>query len=565
MQLCVCASFTGRQRYSCVYSFHNGLLCAMRRIWPFLMTLFACSGGVNHADKQIFRYNEAEGITSLDPAFARNFEHIWACDQLFDGLVEMAPDLRVRPAVAKRWDIEDSGRTYVFHLNNAVRFHDSEVFDNGVGRRVLSSDVMYSFERIRNEETASPGSWIFDQVDSFETQGDETFIVNLKQPFPAFLGILSMVYASIVPQEAIEHYQGEWRSNPVGSGPFRFGHWLEGVKLSLLKNEHYYQAGEAGEQLPFLDAVVISFVKDKNAAFLNLQKGDLDMLSGLEGSYKNELLDALGNVTPEYHDKIEMIRLPWLKTDYLGFLLDSTAMVMDGKPWLDKRVRSAIAHALDRKKLVDFIYNGIGRPADGGFIPAGLPSFDPQRVKGPGYDPDKARELLVEAGFPNGEGLPPLVLSTTASHLELCEFVQHELGRIGVEVKVDVVPLSSHKQGVSHGEMEFFRKNWLADYPDEENFLLLFYSKNRAPAGPNYMRFSNNVFDSMYEQSLSESDPFVRRDLYQQMDSILVAETAVIQLYYPEVVRFVRKGVNGLGGDAMNMLDLRRVRVDDIR
>jgi len=533
----------------------------MRKVLPLLFLLLGCTAEhVDQGDKQVFRYNEAEGITSLDPAFARNFEHIWACDQLFDGLVEMAPDLKVRPVIAKSWEVQDSGKTYVFHLDPAIRFHDSEVFENGKGRKVTAQDVLYSFERIRNEETASPGSWIFEHVSSFEVQQDGAFAVKLKKPFPAFLGVLSMVYASVVPHEAIAHYGETWRRNPVGCGPFRFGHWLEGVKLSLLRNDSYHQRDEDGMRLPYLDAVVISFVKDKNAAFLNLQKGELDMLSGLEGSYKSELLDALGNVTNFYKDRIEMIRLPWLKTDYLGFLLDQEAEVTQGSPWLDKRVRTAISHALDREKLVNFIYNGIGRPADGGFIPAGLPAFDPEVVAGPKYDLDKAKELLADAGYEGGKDLPVLTLSTTASHLELCEFIQHELGKIGLNVQVDVVPLSAHKQGVSHGEMEFFRKNWLADYPDEENFLLLFYSKNKAPGGPNYTRFENDVFDKLYESALAETNVQVRRRLYQQMDSIIVAEAAVIQLYYPEVVRFVRKDVKGLGGDAMNMLDLRKVR-----
>lgn len=533
----------------------------MLRLLPLILLFSACAGSVDHSNKMVFRYNESEGITNLDPAFARNFEHIWACDQLFDGLVEMNANLEVVPAIAQGWSVTDSGRSYSFTLRDDIRFHDSKVFKGGVGRTVVAEDVVFSFQRVMNPNTASPGSWIFDQVEEIRAIGSNRVDVRLKQAFPAFLGVLSMVYASVVPQEAVEHYGSEWRSNPVGSGPFQFGHWLEGVKLSLLRNPSYHGKDEQGESLPYLDAVVVSFVKDKNAAFMNFRKGELEMLSGLEGSYKSELVNAIGELAPKYEKDVEMIRLPWLKTDYLGFQLDTSLASNRESPWLDVRVRKAIAHALDREKLVKYIYNGIGRPADAGFIPAGLPAFDPSRVKGPVYDLERAKRLLAEAGYAKGEGLPELTLSTTASHLELCEFIQHELGKVGIKMKVDVVPLSTHKRGVSQGEMEFFRKNWLADYPDEENFLLLFYSGNHSPAGPNYTRFSNEAFDALYEQALAESNLVERRELYQQMDSIIVAECAVIQLYYPEVVRFVRKEVTGLGGDAMNMLDLRRVRV----
>ena len=236
----------------------------MRTFVPGLVVallLGACGAPRTADERSVFRYNQAEGITSLDPAFARNLENMWACDQLYDGLVEMGPDLQVRPGIAHRWSITDSGHTYTFHLRPGVRFHDSEVFPGGTGRLVTAADFRYSFERIRDPRTASPGRWVFEHVrpgaEGFHAADDSTFIIRLQRPFPPFLGILSMIYASVVPEEGVRHHGAAWRDHPVGTGPFHFFHWEEGVKLVLHRNQHYHQRDAEGTPLPYLDAVSI--------------------------------------------------------------------------------------------------------------------------------------------------------------------------------------------------------------------------------------------------------------------------------------------------------------------
>ncbi|MCB0794375.1 MAG: ABC transporter substrate-binding protein [Flavobacteriales bacterium] len=511
-------------------------------------------------DRSVFRYNEAEGITDLDPAFARNLEHMWVVDQLFDGLVEMGPDMRVRPAVAERWQVSDSGRTYTFHLRQDVLFHDDPVFPEGRGRIVRASDVRYSLERIRDPITASPGRWVLDPIrpggSGIEVVDDRTLIIRLERPFAPFLSMLAMAYCNVVPEEAIAHYGPKWRRNPVGCGPFRLFHWKEGVKLVLQRNGRYYQRDDAGNSLPHLDALAISFIKDPNAELLGLLKGELDMISGADGGAVQELLDPLGNVAPRHADRIAQVRAPALATDYLGFLMEPHGPSGGDLVWLDRRIRKAISMAIDRDGLVRYVLHGIGTPA-AGVIPPGLPGSSARTLP---FDPEQARQLLAEAGYPNGRGLPILRLTTTASYLDLCEYVQHQLGRIGIDLQVDVVPLSTHKEGVANGEFEFFRKNWIADYPDAENFLLLFHSANCAPLGPNYTRTRSREFDDLYGQAMIAGDEPERTATYAAMDSLLNELVPAVFLLHPEVVRFVRKEVSGLVADPMNQLDLRRVR-----
>ncbi len=519
----------------------------------------SCSSDRGDASN-VFRYNQSEGITSLDPAFARNLENIWACDQLFDGLVEMGPDLLPIPAIAAHWAIGDSGREYRFTLRNDVYFHDHPAFPEGRGRQVQAEDVRYSFERIRDPRTASPGRWIFDHVvpgaKGIQVLDDHTVRIELQRPFPPFLGILTMAYASIVPEEVVSQEGGGFRNRPVGAGPFKFFHWEEGVKLALQRNANYYQLDEERNRLPYLDAVTVGFVKDRNAEFLALVKGELDMMSGADGAFLNELLDAKGQVRPKYADRIRTERSPALATDYLGFLLDTSLTSVANGPWKDVRLRQALNHALDRERIISHLMHGIGSPARS-ILPPNMPGSSGQ---GYGHDPALARQLLSEAGFPGGKGLPPLTLTATASYLELCELIQHDLAAFGIRIIVDVVPLSTHKEGVANGDFIFFRKNWMADYPDAENFLLLYTSANHAPAGPNYARYTNARLDELYARALSTADEQERLRLYARMDSIIVTEAPAVFLHHPEVIRFVRRDVMGLVADPMNGLDLRRVR-----
>lgn len=529
------------------------------------IVLFSCNTKNKHEGKTVFRYNELKGISSLDPAFARTMANIWATNQLFNGLVQMNEKLEVVPCIAKSWDISADGRTYTFILRDDVFFHDHDLFEEGRGRSVVASDFVYSLSRIMDDKVLSPAIWIFNNVDfenkgGFEAVNDTTFQVHLKQTFPPFLGILTMKYCSVVPKEVVEHYGKDFRSNPVGTGPFKFKFWYEGVKLVLHKNENYFERDEHGSRLPYLDVIGITFNGDPQSAFLEFVKGNLDMLSGLEGSYKDALITKNGKLQPDMESEVELIYQPFLNTEYLGFLVDTTLENVSSSPLGIKEVRQAMNYGIDREKMIKYIRNNIGAPGTSGFVPDGLPSFSSNKVVGYNYDPDKARNLLAEAGYPGGKGLSTITLYTTSQYLDLCEFIQHQLSEIGIKLKVEVNPSQTHGEMVANSEALFFRKSWIADYPDAENYLSLFYSKNFAPGGPNYTHFKSEQFDELYEKALLEPNDSVRFELYQQMDNLVMEEAPLMVLYYDRVVRFIHKDIQGLEGDAMNVLSLKKVR-----
>ncbi len=530
-------------------------------IFTVLLTLLSCTKKAeSDRDHLVFRYNEHGNIPTLDPAFARNPQAIWPDNQLYNGLVQLDDSLNIKPDIAQSWVIDDSTNTYTFSLRNDVYFHQNVAFAKmnpdvlpRYTRKVIASDFVYSFDRLTDEKVASSGSWVMNYVEKYWAENDSTLVIQLKQPFPAFLGLLSMRYCSVVPREAVEFYGNEFRSNPVGTGPFQFKMWEENVKLVFRKNPLYFERDENGNKLPYLDAVSITFLPDKQSEFLQFAQGKLDFISGLDGSYKDELLTTRGKLQPKYDDLAYMITGPYLNTEYLGFFLGT-----DTPEIKSKTLRQAINYGFDRQKMVTYLRNGMGLPAIHGFIPKGLPGY--AEIDGYTYQPEKAKELIAQYKTETGDTKPEITIGTNSQYLDLCEYVQRELEKLGIAVTIDVMPPSTLRQMKSSGELDIFRASWIADYPDAENYLSLFYSPNFTPNGPNYMHFRNATFDSIYEKALTISKIEERKILYTKMDSIIVEEAPVVPLFYDMAVRFVNKKVSGLGINPQNFLVLKHVK-----
>ena len=542
---------------------------------PFTLVLSSClllltSCRIpDNSDKQIFRYNESAGIATLDPAFAKDQAIIWGCSQIYNGLVQLDEQLQPQPCIARSWDISADGKTYTFTLRDDVYFHKNVLFGESPDstRRVVAGDFVYSLRRLIDPSVASPGRWVLSEVDTFYAPTDTTFVIRLKQAFAPFLSLLGMCYCSVVPHEVVDHYGADFRQHPCGTGPFQFQYWKEGVKLVLRKNPLYFEYDEEGYRLPYLDAVAVTFIVDKQTVFLEFVKGNLDFMNSLDASYKDELLTRTGELKEKYADRIDMVSTPFLNTEYLGFNMSpETNSQFSISNSQFKKVRQAINYGFDREKMMKYLRNGIGQPGTDGMVPCGLPGQAmPGDNYGYHYDPGRARQLLAEAGHPGGKGLPTLTLSTTSSYLDLCKYIQQQLGLIGIDIKLDVNPPAALREQISQGKSSWFRGSWIADYPDAENYLQLFFSENRCPAGANYTRYSNPHFDRLYRQAKATPDEQERIALYRQMDSLIMEEAPVMVLYYDQILHFTRKNVTGLRSNAMNALDLRRVRVNHFK
>lgn len=560
-------------RFFCIFRIPNFLfknapmsrplspLCLML----LLLLLAACRPHEKDSDKMIFRYNESNGINTLDPAFASAQSTIWSTHLLYNGLVDFDEDLNVVPAIAHSWEISEDGTLYTFHLRQDVFFHNTPYFPFSTPRKVTADDFVYSFQRITSDKVASPGAWVFQRVQRdekgipmFIALNDSTLQIRLSQNFPPFIGILAMKYCSVVPQEAVEHFGQDFRRYPVGTGPFQMQMWAEGVKLVLRKNPTYFEQDENGEQLPYLDGVAISFIVDKQSVFMEFIKGSLDFMSGIEACYKDALLTTNGELQDKYSGKIKMLTSPYLNTEYIGFMLQNDS---PHNPLLKKEVRQAMNYGFDREKMMRYLRNNIGYPGTAGFIPLGMPGFNDHVTKGYNYDPARALELLEKAGYPNGKGLSPIPISVSASYVDLVQYIQHELAKIGIPITIDVQQAAQQREMMRGYKLPAFRGSWICDYPDAENYLSLFYSQNLQPQGSNYTHYINSHYDSLFEASQRVTNDSLRNAYYQQLDAMLIEDAPFMVLYYDKVIRFVQNNVENIDPNPINMLDLRRTKI----
>ena len=511
-----------------------------------------CQSEIKIHDNTVFRYNEFRNITSLDPAFARNPQNIWPIQQIFNGLVQLDDSLQIRPEIAKSWHINEEGTVYTFELRDDVYFHKSNVFGPKGTRTVTAEDFVYSFNRLKDEKTGSPGGWVLQNVKNYYAPNTHVLQIELKQPFPAFLGLLTMRYCAVVPKEGVTFFKDDFRSNPIGTGPFQFKKWEEDVKLVLRKNDLYFEQNESREQLPYLEAIAISFLPDIQSEFMMFIQGKFDFLNSLDTSYKDDLLTPLGELQEKHHQDIKMEKGPYLNTEYIGFYLDA-----NNKALKSRKIRKAMNIGFDREKMILFLRNTIGFPAFQGFIPKGLPGHGNQIFNE--YNPALAQELVQEYTKEQGEN-PKIRLATDVNYLDICEYLQRAYQNIGIDVTIELMPTATLRQAKSSGNLEAFRASWIADYPDAENYLSLFYSKNFSPKGPNYTHFSQAKFDKLYQETMKISDPEKRIVSYKKMDRLLMSSYPIIPLYYDQAIRFTRKNISGLQMNAINLLNLKHVQ-----
>ncbi len=534
-------------------------------LWAlFLVILISYTGCNNNRtnSKKIFHYNQSEGIASLDPAFAKNQSIMWAVHQLYNTLVEVDNHLQIQPSLCKNWEISPDRLTYTFHLRTDVYFHDNPVFSSGKGRIMTAHDVAYSLRRITDSKTASPGAWIFNNriasTNGFTAINDSTFQLRLQKPFNPILNILSMQYCSVIPHEVVEKYGNDFRRNPCGTGPFTFTLWEEGQILLLSKNKNYFEKDSIGKNLPYLDGIKVSFLDSKATEFLEFTQGKLDFVNDIDASFKDEVLTKKGELREDWRSKAVLSKHTFLNTEYLGILADTNNPLLKNSPLRIKKVRQAMNYGIDREKMIMYLRNSLGAAANGGFIPAGLPAFD-TLPWGYNYNIKKARQLLKDAGYPDGKGIQPFTLLTIPVYAELGSFVAKQMEDIGIYMQVEVVQKSLLLEQTAKSNALLFRGSWMADYPDAENYMSVFYGNNPAP--PNYTRYKNPAYNKLYEQALVEENDSLRYKMYNEMDRMIIEDAPVIPLWYDMVVRLIQPRVRNFVPNSLNLLELKKVSI----
>ena len=511
--------------------------------------LFSSCEKDSNTKNNIFKYNEYSNISSLDPAFSSTLRNIWPVNQIFNGLVQLDKNLEIKGDIASSWTISEDKRIYTFKIRQDVYFHKSELFGKDLTRKVNAKDFEYSFNRLKDNKVASPGYWVFNNVKGFKAINDTIFQIELKKEFDPFLGILSMKYCSVVPYEIIAILGDEFSKKPIGTGPFKFKKWDENVKLVLSKNKNYFEYDSIGQRLPYLDGIAISFIPDKKSEFMELLSGKLDMVSSPENSIIDQIFDYKGDLNPRFSSSFNLLKSPYLNTEYIGFNTQNNIKK-------DTLLRSAINSGIDRKKMMQYLRKNIGYPAESGIVPNGLNnSFYLPRYS---YDPELSKKLISIYKSNNNINEVNITIVSDSQYLDILEFIQSELQKVGIQIKIEITPPSILRQGKANGNFDAFRASWIADYPHVENYFSLFYSKNHTPKGPNYTFFSDRNFDELYEL-IGDKNSISYQKISNDLENIIRRYSPIIPLYYDMSVRIVHQSISGLEANAINQLNLKRV------
>ena len=448
----------------------------------------------------IYRTNETGEMSSLDPVRINDVTSSHVASNIYDNLVRFDADLNLQPQLATSFEISEDGTQYTYHLRTDVYFHDDPCFPSGKGRRMVASDVQYSLSRVCDFRTGSKNASYFlgkvqgaqefqdatreafetgepssiERVRGFVVVDDSTFRIDLIQPFAPFENYPALTSMGIHPREAVEMYGDDFMQHPVGTGPFRFVSWTPDRKLELIRNPNYWSVDEHGNQLPFLDGVRFTYIKDDKLQLLEFVAGKLEESYRVPNEFFADIVDENKNPKGKY-TKYKLLHVPGLSTQYYGFL-------QTDEVFKNVLVRRAFNHAVDRRRIIRYVLHGqAAGPAEHGLVPSSMPGYDHDSVRGYQFDPDLARSELAEAGFPGGEGFPEVTLQLNSGggrNVQIAEAIQGMLKEhLNVNVKLLQVEFAQHLGKIDAGQAAFYRLGWIADYPDPETFLQLYYGR----------------------------------------------------------------------------------------
>ncbi len=505
-----------------------------------------------------------EKIKGLDPIYADDLYAGTQVSQVYEGLLQYhylkRPYVLIPNLAESLPEVSQDGLTYTFHLKKGVLFQDDPSFkkSQGKGREMTAEDVIYSFKRLADPRLSSSGWWLFDGkimglnewhqsamqvattdysqvVEGLKALDRYTVQIKLIQRSAQFLYSMAMPFTGIVPHEAIEEYGKEFINHAVGTGPYQLAEYSPNSKIVWVKSPTYrsevyplegsagdQEAGlleDAGKSLPLADKIVIQVFVERQPMWLNFLSGKLDTTAIPKDNFSSAITPNK-ELSEEISSKgIRLTKSPSLDITHISFNMSDPLI---GK---NKLLRQALSLAYDEATFIDLFYNGRAIQAQGP-IPPGISGYDPT-FKNPyrQFNVAKAKELLAKAGYPEGKGLPNIEYVTTADSVgrQESEYLTKIMSTIGVTLKVNSYSWPQLQEAIKNKKAHLWSFAWSADYPDAENFLQVFYSKNASP-GPNDSNYTNLQFDRLYEKSLTLSESAERTALYKKMVSLLVED-----------------------------------------
>ncbi len=533
----------------------------------------------------VFKMNQVSKPTTLFPHGVAELTGHNIANQMYEGLVKLnQATLQLEPCLAEEYNSNENGTVFTYKLRKGVKFHNDKCFKNDADRELTAHDVKYCLDQLCTPQSSTKtaqnelsglvlskilgakdyynsfdgGSGSEGGVSGVKVVDDYTIEITLVEPFVTFNQIMSTPAGWIFPEEAVEAYGKEMSVHPVGTGPFMMKTIDLDKNVFLQRNEEYWDKDEHGNKLPYLKGLKFTFMKEKKTEFQSFNKEDLDMVWKIP-------VDEIDNVMNDLNDAKDNAKQILQTTD--GITIQYYAFLNTHPVFKDKRVRQAFNMAIDRDKLVTSALYGEGTPAEHGVVPP-ITGYPHESVKGFEFNPEEAKRLLAEAGFPNGQGFPEVTLHINNDgnvNMILAQAVQNQLfENLGVTIKPVQVSLIQLRRKFETGNSTMWRTAWVADYPDPENFLNLFHSKH-IPDDPNERslynayKYQNPEFDALYDQAVQTVDDTERNALFAKADQLLIDDAVVMPIYYDSYERLLAKKVKNFPINGMEYRDFTRV------
>lgn len=492
-----------------------------------LLLFWGCRPQADERTPQYLYVRLKENPSTLDPAMIVDVGGAKIAAKLYNGLVAFGEDLALIPDIAESWTLSSDGRRYNFKLKKGVRFFN--------GREVTASDFLYSFERVLDPKTRSPRTWVLSRIKGSQqlmqgktkhlkgicVKGRYELEITLDKPFAPFVNLLGLTTAYVVPREETENYGADFAFHGSGTGPFMLEQWRHNQFLILKAHKNYF----GGE--PLLAGIHYKIIPEDFTALVEFERGDIDLLPEITaseyGRYAND---------PQWQPYFKTAAC--LNTYYLGLNCQKP-------PFNDVRVRRALNFAIDRAKILSSVMEGRGTVALGPLPPL---LRGPSSPAGYPYNPAKAKELLREAGYPQGFFMT-IYQTADMESLNICQVIQSYLRDVGISADIVQLEWSSFLDVVAKGEAQSFWLSWWADYPDEENFLFpVFHSQNWGPGG-NRSRFKDEQVDALLSQAVKTIDYKKRKRLYSTIEELIIAKAPWIFFWHKDTCSVHRPAVMG--------------------
>ena len=534
-------------------------------------------GGVRYGGE--FRFMSKEKVSDLFPLKITDVYANRISSQIFEGLLKIDPsNTQVIPSLAESFQVSDESRLFTFKLVKGVFFHDNACFKDGKGREVKASDFKYSMEFACSNNKLNSLYWLlkdkvvgakeyFDgtasEVSGIKVIDDYTLQIELKVSFSAFDKLVTHGGLSVFPKEAYEKYGDDILSNPVGTGAFILD-TLKDDKIVLSRNPNYWRKDEFNNPLPFLDKVIMTYSKDKTDELLSFRAEEIDLVLDIPVEEVENVLGTLREAQEGKNVKHKVESKTSMSINYYGF--DHTSEV-----FAKKEVRMAFNLSIDREALIETWLEGEGWPCKNGFVPSMKDYPLATTVTGYTFNLEKAKSLLASAGYPDGKGFPTIDLyvntvEESGAH-KLAKAVKFSLAQnLGVKVDIKLCTIEERENAVRSGDAIFWRTGWVADYPDPENFLQLFYGGNLGSTDVNInpFNYNNPTFDALFEEAMEETNLEERIKLLAMCDQLIINDAVVMPLLTDDFITMVNLKVRKFVTNEMQQLDFSTVYIKEL-